>query len=93
VAKFKYLRATLTNQNYIHEETDIRLNLINAFYHSVQCLSSRFLPKIQRSEIHKTVVFLLLYTERNLASHVKGELWIRVFENRVLKRIFRPKKE
>jgi hypothetical protein len=31
--------------------------------------------------------------ERNLASHVKGELWIWVLENRVLKRIFRPKKE
>jgi hypothetical protein len=42
VTKFKYLGATLTNQNDIREEIKNRLNSGNAFYHSVQnVLSSR----------------------------------------------------
>jgi hypothetical protein len=40
VAKFKYLEMTLTNQNGIHDEIKIRLNLGNAYYHSVQNLLS-----------------------------------------------------
>jgi hypothetical protein len=38
VAKFKYLRATLKNQNDIHEEIKNRLNSGKACYHSVQNL-------------------------------------------------------
>jgi hypothetical protein len=36
VAKFKYLRTALTNQNDIHDEIKSRLNSGNASYHSVQ---------------------------------------------------------
>jgi hypothetical protein len=46
VEEFKYLGATLTDQNSIQEEIKSRLKLGNACYHSVQNLwSSRLLSK------------------------------------------------
>jgi hypothetical protein len=46
VAKFKYTRTTLTNQNDIHDKIKSILNSGNACYYSVQnLLSSRFISK------------------------------------------------
>jgi hypothetical protein len=46
--KFRYLGATLTNRNSIHEEIKSRLKPGNACYHAVQnLLSSRLLSKSQ----------------------------------------------
>ena len=47
VEEFKYLGTTLTNQNSVQEEIKSRLKSGNAYYHSVQNLSSSsLLPKI-----------------------------------------------
>jgi hypothetical protein len=57
VAEFKYLGATLTNQNYIRDEVKNRLNSGNACYHSVQnLLSSRLISKNLKIKIYKTAI-------------------------------------
>jgi sorting nexin-29 len=61
VAEFKYLGATLTDQNSIQEEIKRRLKLGNACYHSVQNhLSSSLLSKNLNTSIK---ILVLRYTE------------------------------
>jgi hypothetical protein len=60
VAKFKYLRMIVTDQNLFHYKIKCRLNLGNACCHSVQnILSSSFLSKI-RIKMHETMIFPVL---------------------------------
>jgi hypothetical protein len=94
VAKFKYLEKTVTNQNFIQEEINSRLNLGNACYHSVQSLGSlRFLSKKLKMKIYKTITLRVVLWECETWSLTVREHRLRVFENRVLRRIFGPKRE
>jgi hypothetical protein len=95
VAKFKYLGTALTDQNYIHEEIKSRLNSGNAYYHSVQSLlSSRLLSRNVKVKIYKTIILpVVLYGCETWSLTLWEGDSLRVFENRVLRRIFVPKRD
>jgi hypothetical protein len=87
VAEFKYLGMTLTNQNDIHDEIKSRLN-------SGNLLSSCLISKNLKIEIYKTVILpVVLYGCKTWSLTLREEHRLKVFENRVLRRIFGPKSE
>jgi hypothetical protein len=92
VSQFKCSRTTVTNQNLIQEEIKRRLNSGNACYHSVQ--TTRLLSKNVTVRIHKTLIFpVVLYRRESWSLTLGEEHRLRVFEKRVLRRIFEPKRD
>jgi len=94
VEESKCLGTISTNQNYIQEEINSRLKSWNACYHSVQnLLPSSLLSKNLKIKIHRTIIFLVLYGFETWSLTLREERRLRVFENRVLRRIFGPKRD
>jgi len=95
VEGFKYLGTTLTIQNSIQEETKSRLKSGNACYHSVQNrLSSSLLSKNLKIKIYRTIILpVVLYGCETWSLTLMEESRLRVFENRVLRRVFGPKRD
>jgi hypothetical protein len=95
VAKFRYLGTTLTDKNVMCKEIKSRLNSGNACYHSVHSLlSSRLLSRNVQVKIYKTIILqVVLYGCETWSHTLRGEHSLTVFENRVLRRIFGPKRD
>jgi hypothetical protein len=95
VAQFRHLGTTVANRNLIQKEIKGRLNSGNTCYHSVQrLLSSRLLSKNVKIRICKTIILpLVLYGYETWSLILREEHRLRVFENRVLRRIFGPERD
>ena len=95
VEQFKYLGRTLTNPNSIQEAIKSRLKSGNACHHSVQNpLSSSLLSKNLNIKIYGNIILsVVLYWCDTWSLTLSEEYGLRVLENRVLRRIFGPKRD
>jgi hypothetical protein len=95
VEEFKYLVTISPSQNYIQEEIKSSLKSGNACYHSVQNLfSSTVLSKNLKIIIYRTIIMpVVLYGCETWSLTLKEEHRLRVFENRMLRGIFVPKRD
>jgi hypothetical protein len=89
------LGKTLTNKNFIHEEIKSRLKSGNACYQKVQTLlSSSLLSRSVKIKIYRTITFpVVLYGCETWSLTLMVESRLSVFENRMLRRIFGPKRD
>jgi hypothetical protein len=85
---------TVTTQNLIQEEIK-RLNSGNAYFHSVQnLLPFRLLSNNVKIRIYKIIILpAALYGCETSSLKLMVEHRLRVFEKRVLRRIFGPKRD
>jgi hypothetical protein len=95
VEQFNYLGTTLTNQHAIHAEIMSGLKSGNACYHSVQnLLSSSLLSKNVKIKIYRPIILpVVLYGCESWSLTLREECRQKVFENKVLRRIFGPKRD
>ena len=95
VEHFKCLGTTLTNQNSIQEEIKSRLKSVNDCYHSVwNILSSSLLSKNLKIKIYRTIILpVVLYGCETWSLILREKRRLKMFENRMLRRIFGPKRE
>ena len=93
--QFKYLGTALTNQNSIRKEINSRLKSGNACYHLVQnLLSSSLLSGNLNIRIYRTIILpVVFYGCETWSLTLRKECRLRVFENRVLRRICRPRRD
>jgi hypothetical protein len=93
MAKFQHFGINVTNKNCICEEIKSRLNVGNACYHSLQSLILPS-PNNIKVKVHKTIILpVILYGCETLSLTLREEHRLKVFENRMLRRIFEHKRE
>jgi hypothetical protein len=94
VKHFKYLGANIMNQNSIQEEIKSNLKSGSACYLSVQnILCSSLLSKNTKIEIYRIIILpVVLYGCETWSLTLREERRLKVFENRVLRTIFVPKR-
>jgi hypothetical protein len=94
VEEVKFFLIFLTNQNSIQKEIKIRLKSRHACYHFMQnLLYSGVLSKNINIKIYITIILpIVLYVSETWSLTLRKERRLRVFDNRVLRRIFGPKR-
>ena len=94
VEEFKFLGKTLTNQNSIQEDNHSTMQSRNACHLVKDQLSSSLLSKIIKLKIQRTVIFsVILYGYENWSVTLKEGHILSVFQNKVLRKIFGPKRD
>jgi hypothetical protein len=95
MSQFKYLGMTVTNTNLVQEEIRRRMNSGNTGCLLIQnILSSRLLSKNLKIRIYKTIILhVVLYGCETWYLTLRKEHGLKVFENRVLRRILGPKRD
>ena len=93
--EFRYSVRALTNQNSNEDEIKSRLNSGNAYCHSVQnLLSSNLRLKNLNIKIYRNIIFLVVLCGCETWSvTLREKRRLRVFENRLLSRIFGAKRD
>jgi hypothetical protein len=91
----KYFGIAVTNKKLIQQEIKRRSNSHNACYHCVQnLLSSHLLSRNVKIRMYKTIILpVVLYGCETWSLTVREVHKLRVFENRVLRTIFGPKRD
>jgi hypothetical protein len=90
VAQFKYLGTTITNQNLIQEEIELGQCLLQF---STELLFSHLLSKNVKIRIYKSIILpVVLYGCETWSPTLREEHRLRMFQNRVLRRIFGSKR-
>ena len=94
VEKFRYLGVTVTNTNDMREEIKRRINMGNVCYYSLEkILSSHLLSKKLKVNTYKTIILpVVLYGCETWSLTLREEHRLKVFENKVLRKIFGAKK-
>jgi hypothetical protein len=89
VERLKYLGTTVAYENCVQEEIKIRLNSGN-----VAAIVFRLIFKDLQIKIYKTIILpRVFYRYETWFLTLREERRLRVFENRVLRRIFGPRRE
>jgi hypothetical protein len=94
VEDFKYLGTSLTNQNSIREEFKSRLNsgMLAIIRCRIFCFAVCY-PNI-KIKISRTIILpVVWYVCETWSLTMRGKHRLRMFENRVLRRTFRPKRD
>ena len=93
--QFKYLGTTITNHNSIQEKIKSRWTSGNACYLLVQhILSSSLLYKNLKIKIYRTIILpVVLYGCETWSFKLRVEHRLRVFEKRLLRRLFGAKRD
>ena len=95
VEELQYLGTTITNENLIQEEIKSRLRSGNVCYRWMQdLLSSSLLSKNSKFKIYRTIILPdVCYGCETWSLTLKNERRLRVFENRMLRRLFGSKSD